>query len=85
MSANNQEKKKYNEFKTNNFELRKNSLKEIFTFGVFRPLIYLIYIVSVVLVLYYGGNKAIDFQLGVISVAVAFDLLFTFYLYISNY
>jgi len=81
----NQEKKKYNEFKENNFELRKNSLREIFTFGVFRPLIYLIYIVSVVLVLYYGGNKAIDFQLGVISVAVTFNLLFTFYQYISKF
>ena len=81
----NQEEKKYKEFKKNNFELKKNSLKEIFMFGVFRPSIYLIYIITVVLVFLKGGNDAIDFQMGVVSVVLTYDIIYTFYQYISKF
>lgn len=81
----NAEGKKYDEFKKNNNELRKNSLKEIFMFGIFRPSIYFIYILSVICVLYFGGNKAIEFQLGLTTVSLTYDILYTFYTYISKF
>lgn len=77
--------KKYNEFKKGNNELKKSNLKEIFMFGIFRPSIYLIYIISVVCVIYFGGNKAIDFNLGLVSVSLTYDILYTFYQYISKF
>lgn len=81
----NAEGKKCDEFKKNNDELKKNSLKEIFMFGVFRPSIYFIYILSVICVLYFGGNKAIEFQLGLTTVSLTYDILYTFYTYISKF
>lgn len=81
----NAEGKKYDEFKKNNNELRKNSLKEIFMFGIFRPSIYFIYILSVICVLCFGGNKAIEFQLGLTTVSLTYDILYTFYTYISKF
>lgn len=81
----NAEGKKCDEFKKNNNELKKNSLKEIFMFGVFRPSIYFIYILSVICVLYFGGNKAIEFQLGLTTVKLTYDILYTFYTYISKF
>ena len=81
----NQESKKYEEFKVNNNILRKSNLKEMFVFGIFRPSIYVLYIVSVVLVLWFGGNQAINLNLGLISTGITYSLLYTFYLYVSKF
>lgn len=80
-----QEEKKYNEFKVNNSSLNKNKLREIFMFGIFRPSIYLIYILSVVVIMFVGGNQAIEFNLGLTSIVVTYDVLYTFYQYISKF
>ena len=50
----NQEDKKYNEFREKNNELKKNSVKEVLVFAVFRPMIYALYIISEIIVLYNG-------------------------------
>ena len=50
----NQEDKKYNEFREKNNELKKNSVKEVLVFAVFRPMIYALYIISEMIVLYNG-------------------------------
>ena len=50
----NQEEKKLEEFKSKNNQLRKNSLKEIIIFGVFRPLIYVLFVVAQIIILYRG-------------------------------
>ena len=80
-----QEKKKYGEFDSRNKSLKKNKIREIFTFGVFRPSIYLIYILSVVVIMYVGGNMAISFNLGLTTVVVTYDILYTFYQYIAKF
>ena len=59
----NQEEKKLEEFKKYNNQLKRNSLKEIFIFGVFRPLIYVLFVVAQIIILYRGyfivkANKA---------------------------
>ncbi len=81
----NQEEKKYNEFKAANMRLRKSSFKEIFTFGIFRPSVYLVYILTVILIMYVGSNNAIDVTLLGMGVAITFDELYAFYQYISKF
>lgn len=81
----NQEEKKYNEFKQANNRLKNATLKEIFTFGIFRPLVYLIYILTVIIVLYTGSNDAINASFGAITVVVTYNELYTFYQYISKF
>ncbi len=81
----NQEDKVFNEFKDRNYELKKNSLNEIFIFGLFRPFIMFIYVITVIIVIYFGGKEAINLNNGVITQAITYDVLFSFYLYISNF
>ena len=81
----NQEEKKYNEFKTVNTRLKKASLKEIFTFGVFRPSVYLIYILTVIFILYTGSNDVINAAFGTLTVCITYDALYTFYQLISKF
>ncbi len=81
----NQENKKYNEFNTVNTRLKKASLKEIFTFGVFRPSVYLIYILTVIFILYTGSNEVINAAFGVTSICITYDALYTFYQLISKF
>ncbi len=50
----NQEHKKYVEFDKTNQELKKNSIKEILIFGVFRPFIYVLYVACQIIVLSIG-------------------------------
>ena len=64
----NQEDKKNEEFRRNNETLKKNLIKEILAFAIFRPSIYVIYITSVIIVFYFGGKIAINFNWGVTSV-----------------
>ena len=80
-----QEGKKCKEFDEKNKSLKKNKIREIFTFGVFRPSIYLIYILSVVIVMYVGGNQAINFNLGITTIVLTYDVLYTFYQYIAKF
>lgn len=81
----NQENKKLDEFKANNKHLEKSLLKQTFLFGIFRPSIFVMYIISVAIVLWFGGNQAIEFNLGITTVAVTYDMLFTFYQYVSKF
>ena len=50
----NQEEKKLLEFRQKNNELRSASIKEVLIFGIFRPLIYVLFVISQMIVLYNG-------------------------------
>lgn len=73
----NQEDKKYLEFKMKNEELKKSSIKEIFVFSIFRPLIYVLFVCSEALVLFIGGNLVLSGKMGI-------DGLVAYYQYISS-
>ena len=81
----NQEEKKYKEFKEANGRLRKSSFKETVTFGIFRPSVYFIYITTVIIIMYVGGNEAIGLPLFGIGVVITYAELYTFYNYISKF
>ena len=79
-----QENKKYNEFVENNKHLQKSLIKQVVVFGIFRPMIFVLYILSVMIVLWFGGNQAIE-SFGMETPLMTFNLLFTFYLYVSKF
>ena len=59
----NQEDKKLEEFRQKNKELRKNSIKEILIFGIFRPTIYVMYVLSHIIILFNGFHLVLDLKL----------------------
>ena len=80
----NQEERKLNEFLEKSARLKKAKQQQIFVFGVFRPMVYLLYISSVLCLLYLGGR-------GVIKDSVVFGQVMTsgtivsFYMYVSKF
>ena len=80
----NQEGRKLNEFLEKSAHLKKAKQQQIFVFGVFRPMVYLLYISSVLCLLYLGGR-------GVIRDSVVFGQVMTsgtivsFYMYVSKF
>ncbi len=73
----NQENKKKNEFKEKNTELKKNQLRQILIFSLFRPFIYFLYLATRLIVLFRGVFLIRDKRLSVTSCV-------SFYNYISN-
>jgi ATP-binding cassette subfamily B protein len=74
----NQEDKKRSEFKNHSRKLRNSYLQEILVFGIYRPIVYLISMVGVVLVLYIGYQE-------VISGVILAGTLFTYYMYVGDF
>ncbi|MDE6655761.1 MAG: ABC transporter ATP-binding protein/permease [Anaeroplasmataceae bacterium] len=56
----NQENKKTVEFAKKNTDLKKNSIKEVLIFGVFRPAIYVLYVLCHIIILYNGFYMVIE-------------------------
>lgn len=56
----NQEEKKHQEFIKRNEEIRKNGIKEVLIFGIFRPAIYVLYISCIIIVLFNGFHMVVN-------------------------
>lgn len=77
-------KEKKAEFDEKNNELGKAKRKQIFVFGIFRPTIYMLYISSILALLYLSGRgyiKGLSFAGQVITA----DILVAFYMYIQKF
>lgn len=74
----NQEDKKKAEFKNHSRKLRNSYLQEILVFGIYRPVIYALSMVGVVLTLYVGYQE-------VIAGAILAGTLFTYYMYVGDF
>ncbi len=59
----NQEQKKTQEFRVKNTELKKNSIKEVLIFGIFRPAIYILYVLCHIIILYNGFYMVLEEKL----------------------
>ena len=55
----NQEEKKFKEFTDKNNQLKKSNLKEVWTFAIFRPVIYVLYMTAIILVVYFASAKLV--------------------------
>ena len=76
----NQEEKQYNNFAKSNNSLYRNSFKEIFVFGIFRPSIRALYYLAVVIVLYVGSHKILGS-----NYAISLTVIVIFYQYIERF
>lgn len=79
----NQEEKINTDFLNKSSKLKNSYLKEIFIFGIYRPLIYLLSIVGVVFILYYGALDVINNAMYLIPFTSG--LLFSFYYYVREF
>lgn len=69
----NQEKKKFNEFTNINQELRKSNLKQIWIFSIFRPFIYILYMSTLALVVYYASKENLETGIADYAIIVTFQ------------
>ncbi len=75
----NQEEKKAAEFDKKNSDLKKSGLKEMYTFAIFRPSIYVLYLAATILVLYFGAKSGME------GGAVTGATVIVFYQYVSKF
>ncbi len=80
----NQEERKKNEFISKNNKLGKAMRDQIFVFSVFRPIIYMLYISSV-LCLFYFAAKGYMTGFNILGIVVEIDVLVSFYGYINTF
>lgn len=74
----NQEERKFQEFDEKNVKLRNSYYKQVFVFGVYRPSMYLVYMIAILLIFFFGGNE-------VLAGTMTIGLLFTFYIYVGRF
>ena len=80
----NREARKKQEFDSKNAALGKAKKQQIFVFGIFRPIVYMLYISSVLCLLYLGGRGYIK-ETEFLGQAITGSLIVTFYMYISKF
>lgn len=84
----NQEDKKYQEFNDKNLQLKKSNLKEVWTFAIFRPVIYVLYMTALLLVVYFSSVDSIGVINDAMSteeqIAAAAAIIVTFQTYITK-
>ena len=80
----NREERKRDEFNAKNRELGRAKQKEIFVFGIFRPLVYMLYISSVMCLLFLGGRGYIK-DVSFLGQSITSGVIVTFYMYISKF
>ena len=80
----NREEYKRDEFESKNQHLGASKRKQIFVFGIFRPLVYMLYISSVLCLLYLGGRGVIK-DVSFLGQTITSGTVVTFYMYISKF
>ncbi len=80
----NREERKMNDFSEQNKQLGKAKMQEIFVFGIFRPVVYMLYISSILCLLYLGGKGYID-DVSFFGQTISSATVVTFYMYINKF
>ena len=80
----NREERKMKDFLTRSKKLGKAKSKQIFIFGIFRPMVYALYISSVLCLFYLGGKGYIK-NTTFLGQIITVETLVTFYMYISKF
>ncbi len=80
----NREERKKQEFNEKNERLGKAKREQIFTFGVFRPIVYMLYISSVLCLLYLGARGVIE-NTEFMGQVITGGTVVTFYMFISKF
>ncbi|MDE7252445.1 MAG: ABC transporter ATP-binding protein/permease [Acetatifactor sp.] len=80
----NREEAKMEDFRNRSNALGRAKREQIFVFGIFRPLVYMLYICSVLCLLYLGGKGYLE-QTVVFGQMITSSTLVSFYMYISKF
>ncbi len=80
----NREEKKLEEFRDKNSKLGKSKYQQIFVFGIFRPMVYMLYIVSVLCLFFFGAQGALDGK-EILGQVITSEVIVSFYMYISKF
>ena len=80
----NREKRKKNEFEAKNRALGRAKNSEIFVFGIFRPMVYMLHISSVLCLLYLGGRGYIK-ETEFLGQVITGGTVVSFYMFISKF
>lgn len=80
----NREQAKLDEFSDKNEEYRKALNKQILVFGVFRPVVYMLYVMSVMCLFYLGGKGYLD-GTSFLGQTITSEVLVSFYMYVSKF
>ena len=80
----NREQRKADEFGEKNRHLGKAKHQEIFVFGIFRPMVYMLYISSVLALLYLSARGVIK-DTEFLGQKITSDILVSFYMYTSKF
>lgn len=80
----NREERKMKDFVMRSKKLGKAKSKQMFVFGIFRPMVYVLYISSVLCLFYLGGKGYIQ-GTSFLGQVIAVETLVTFYMYISKF
>ena len=80
----NRENRKLEEFSDKNTKLGKSKRQQIFVFGIFRPMVYMLYIVSVLALFLIGANGALGDK-EIFGQVMTSSVIVSFYMYISKF
>ena len=84
IQAFNREERKKAEFDQKNDHLGKCKRAQMFTFGIFRPLVYMLYVASVLFLFYIGARGYID-NLSLLGQTINAGTVVTFYMYLGKF
>ncbi len=77
------EEEKMDQFSTRAKTLAKARVKQIFVFGIFRPMVYMLYIASVMFLFFFGAKGYIE-DFTIAGQVVTSGVIVTFYMYIET-
>jgi ATP-binding cassette subfamily B protein len=80
----NREERKQQTFEEKNITLRRAKLGQMFVFGIFRPMVYMLYISSVLCLFYLGARGYID-NWSFLGQVVTSGVIVSFYSYINKF
>lgn len=80
----NREQRKTDEFDAKNAKLYKAQRSQLFVFGIFRPMVYMLYISSVLCLFFLGGKGYLD-NIEFMGQIITADIIVAFYMFISRF
>lgn len=80
----NREESKFQDFRKKSLALGRAKREQIFVFGIFRPLVYMLYLSSVLCLLYLGGKGYLE-QTVFLGQTLSSGTIVSFYMYISKF
>ncbi|MDO4316620.1 MAG: ABC transporter ATP-binding protein [Lachnospiraceae bacterium] len=80
----NREEQKFQDFRKKSLALGRAKREQIFVFGIFRPLVYMLYLSSVLCLLYLGGKGYLE-QTVFLGQTLSSGTIVSFYMYISKF